>query len=76
MMITIRDVPSLCGRYYIQLIVFISEEKAVVLSTDLSEVRSLPGKDSKAGDSTSFPAGSLLRVVQPSSGAPKPSDQF
>lgn len=69
MMSTIRDVPSLCGRYYIQLAVFISEEKAVVLSIDLSEVRSLPGKESKAGflDSTSFPAGSLLKVVQLSS---------
>lgn len=78
MMITIRDVPSLCSRYYIQLVIFISEEKAVVLSIDLSEVRSLPGKGSKAVfvDSTSFPAGSLLRVVRPSSRALKPSDQF
>lgn len=36
-------------RYHLQGVIFICEEKAVVLPTDLSEVRSLPGKRSKAG---------------------------
>lgn len=41
--------PSLCLATTFRASFFISEEEAVVLSSDLSEVRSLPGKRSKAG---------------------------